>query len=91
MPGGSVHTVSGTGDVTGGLALAVQHTVPLDHYRLTSTLYIWIRNFHYTFNIKVSSHRPESHNIMNESTSNNTTIDNTVIPEPMDDRELQQL
>ena len=30
MPGGSVHTVSGTGDVTGGLALAVQHTVPLE-------------------------------------------------------------
>ena len=36
MPGGSVHTVSGTGDVTGGLALAVQHTVPLDPYRSTS-------------------------------------------------------
>ena len=36
MPGGSVHTVSGTGDVTGGLALAVQHTVPLDPYRSIS-------------------------------------------------------
>ena len=40
MPGGSVHTVSGTGDVTGGLALAVQHTVPLDPYRLTSIVII---------------------------------------------------
>jgi len=35
MPGGSVYTVSVIGYVTGGLALVVQYTYPLDHHHPT--------------------------------------------------------
>ena len=36
MPGGSVYTVSVIGYVTGGLALVVQYTLPLDYHPPTS-------------------------------------------------------
>ena len=39
MPGGSVYTVSVIGYVTGGLALVVQYTLPLDYHPPTSIYY----------------------------------------------------
>ena len=59
MPGGSVYTVSVIGYVTGGLALVVQYTLPLDYHPPTSIP----SSYYHTLIESIVFNVPANHNI----------------------------